>query len=63
MGEMKTRGPAICGACRDKRPCTFRRGRTCTILKEGYDMNGECNFAKAQIDDIAYNTLQRRHRK
>lgn len=63
MGETKSRGPTTCAVCRDKRPCVFRNGRSCRVLIESYELSGDCNFAKERLEDIAYNTLQRRRKR
>lgn len=56
-------GEPVYGICKDTRACKYRWGEICTILKKGYEKDGDCNFAKANYNEIAYNTLQRRHGK
>ena len=59
----RKRGQAEDQLCGDTRPCFFRSGGYCTALSETYVFNGECPFAKKNINDIAYNTLKRRRKK
>ena len=46
--------------CNDKRRCCFKNKGKCTILQAAYRKDGDCNFAKANKEDLSYNHKRRK---